>query len=182
MLKVGNHHEKNCQPDGQRGEKILVNERHAGLMRTGQQIMAERADENSAGIAADKEAVTRYLMAWKSENNKGTGAERCDNGRMPPVINELENSLNHQRRQKTLSGIPEFVFPEILINPEYLCLFEPVLHDVPPVFQVPMRNAPSKRIVAPFSIGFSTICRASAPYSAGVPSRFGKGIRLTSDS
>ena len=35
--------------------------------------------------------------------------------------------------------------------------------------------APSRRITSPLSIGFSTMCTASAPYSAGLPSREGCG-------
>ena len=36
-----------------------------------------------------------------------------------------------------------------------------------------MRSAPSSRITSPFSITFSTMCRTSAAYSAGRPSRGG---------
>ena len=36
-----------------------------------------------------------------------------------------------------------------------------------------MRIAPSRRMVSPFSIWFSTMCRASAAYSDGSPRRDG---------
>src|SRR6185295_124020 len=39
-----------------------------------------------------------------------------------------------------------------------------------------IRIAPSSRIVSPFSITFSTMCRTSAANSAGRPSRDGNGI------
>ena len=39
-----------------------------------------------------------------------------------------------------------------------------------------IRRAPSRRIVSPFSIGFSTTCSASRAYSSGRPSRDGNGI------
>ena len=39
-----------------------------------------------------------------------------------------------------------------------------------------MRSAPSSRMTSPLSIGFSTMCAASAAYSAGCPSRAGNGI------
>src|SRR6185503_13611126 len=38
-----------------------------------------------------------------------------------------------------------------------------------------IRIAPSSRITSPLSIGFSTMCTASAPYSSGLPSRDGCG-------
>src|SRR6266446_4880665 len=44
-----------------------------------------------------------------------------------------------------------------------------------------IRIAPSSRIVSPFSIAFSMMCRASAANSAGRPRRDGKGTCLPSD-
>ena len=41
-----------------------------------------------------------------------------------------------------------------------------------------MRIAPSRRIVSPFSITFSTMCRTSAAYSSGLPRREGNGTCL----
>jgi MFS family permease len=44
-----------------------------------------------------------------------------------------------------------------------------------------IRMAPSRRIVSPLSMGFSTMCAARAAYSAGSPSREGCGIWSPSD-
>jgi hypothetical protein len=45
-----------------------------------------------------------------------------------------------------------------------------------------MRSAPSRRMVSPLSISFSTMCAASCAYSSGRPRRGGKGTDLASES
>ena len=82
----------------------------------------------------------------------------------------------------TMTESTEFTPPPVPADGEWPRMSKAEISARPMLaYRGPIRKAPSRRIVSPFSIVFSRMCRTSAAYSSGLPRRCGNGTVAPSD-